>query len=75
MTVRNAGKASDVRRDLRRRSGARTTAIDKIIVQDIDWIVSALLQLLELRRGVPAEGHMAALPAVIKYGVGSPAAY
>ncbi|MGW3477958.1 DEAD/DEAH box helicase [Streptomyces althioticus] len=53
---------------------ATTSAIDKIIVQDLAWIVSALLQLLELRRGVPAEGHMAALPAMIKYGVGSPAA-
>ncbi|MET9039333.1 hypothetical protein [Streptomyces mirabilis] len=53
---------------------ATTSAIDKIIVQDLAWVVSALLQLLELRRGVPAEGHLAALPAMIKYGVGSPAA-
>ncbi|MEW2494356.1 HIRAN domain-containing protein [Streptomyces nodosus] len=53
---------------------ATTSAIDKIIVQDLAWIVSALLELLELRRGVPAEGRMAALPAMIKYGVGSPAA-
>ncbi|MFF1651114.1 hypothetical protein [Streptomyces sp. NPDC058240] len=51
-----------------------TSAIDKIIVQDLAWVVSALLQLLELRRGVPAEGHLGALPAMIKYGVGSPAA-
>ncbi|MFB7782191.1 DEAD/DEAH box helicase [Streptomyces vinaceus] len=53
---------------------ATTSAIDKIIVQDLAWVVSALLQLLELRRGVPAEGRLAALPAMIKYGVGSPAA-
>nr|WP_024126083.1 DEAD/DEAH box helicase [Streptomyces sp. FR1]AHE38701.1 DEAD/DEAH box helicase domain-containing protein [Streptomyces sp. FR1] len=53
---------------------ATTSAIDKIIVQDLAWVVSALLQFLELRRGVPAEGHLAALPAMIKYGVGSPAA-
>ncbi|MFD4760920.1 hypothetical protein ACFWOJ_19110 [Streptomyces sp. NPDC058439] len=51
-----------------------TSAIDKIIVQDLAWVVSALLQLLELRRGIPAEGHLAALPAMLKYGVGSPAA-
>ncbi|MFF8914263.1 hypothetical protein ACF08M_13310 [Streptomyces sp. NPDC015032] len=42
---------------------ATTSAIDKIIVQDLAWVVSTLLQLLELRRGIPAEGHMAALPA------------
>ncbi|MEW2488237.1 DEAD/DEAH box helicase, partial [Streptomyces sp. NPDC048411] len=53
---------------------ATISAIDKIIVQDLAWVVSALLQLLELRRGVAAEGHLAALPAMIKYGVGSPAA-
>ncbi|MFD7671936.1 DEAD/DEAH box helicase [Streptomyces anulatus] len=53
---------------------ATISTIDKIIVQDLAWVVSALLQLLELRRGVPAEGHLAALPAMIKYGVGSPAA-
>jgi hypothetical protein len=53
---------------------ATTSAIDKIIVQDLAWVVSALLQLLELQRGVPAAGHLAALPAMIKYGVNSPAA-
>ncbi|MDN3356832.1 DEAD/DEAH box helicase [Actinomadura sp. DC4] len=53
---------------------ATTSAIDKIIVQDLAWVVSALLQLLELRRGVPAEDRLAALPAMIKYGVGSPTA-
>ncbi|WP_432163945.1 DEAD/DEAH box helicase [Streptomyces tendae] len=53
---------------------ATTSAIDKIIVQDLAWVVSALLQLLELRRGVVAEGRLAALPAMIKYGVGSPTA-
>jgi hypothetical protein len=53
---------------------ATTSAIDRIIVQDLAWIVSAILQLLELRRGVPAEGSLAALPAMIKYGVGVPAA-
>ncbi|MEV5131391.1 hypothetical protein AB0K87_12965 [Streptomyces sp. NPDC053705] len=53
---------------------ATTSAIDKLIVQDLAWVVSAVLQLLELLRGVPAENHMAALPAMIKYGVGSPAA-
>ncbi|MFB6992844.1 HIRAN domain-containing protein, partial [Streptomyces sp. NPDC056304] len=53
---------------------ATTSAIDRIIVQDLAWVVSAVLQILELRRGVPAEGRLAALPAMIKYGVGSPAA-
>lgn len=47
---------------------ATASAIDKIIVQDLAWVVSALLQILELRRGVPAEGCLAALPAMIKYG-------
>ncbi|MEU0110666.1 DEAD/DEAH box helicase [Streptomyces sp. NPDC006251] len=51
-----------------------TSAVDKVITQDLAWVVSALLQLLELRRGVPAEGYLAALPAMIKYGVGTPAA-
>ncbi|MFF2517889.1 HIRAN domain-containing protein [Streptomyces sp. NPDC058086] len=53
---------------------ATISAIDKIIVQDLAWVVSALLQFLELRRGIPAEGHLSALPAMFKYGVGSPAA-
>jgi hypothetical protein len=53
---------------------ATMSAIDKIVVQDLAWVVSALLQLLELRRGVPVEGRLAALPAMIKYGVGTPAA-
>jgi hypothetical protein len=53
---------------------ATTSAIDKIIVQDLAWVVSALLQLLELRHELSAEGHLAALPAMIKYGVDSPAA-
>ncbi|MEU4013418.1 DEAD/DEAH box helicase [Streptomyces pseudogriseolus] len=53
---------------------ATTSAIDRIIVQDLAWVVSAILQLLELRRGIPAEGSLAALPAMIKYGVGTPAA-
>ncbi|MFJ2629952.1 DEAD/DEAH box helicase [Streptomyces sp. NPDC087532] len=51
-----------------------TSAVEKVITQDLAWVVSALLPLLELHRGMPAEGHMAALPAMIKYGVGTPAA-
>lgn len=53
---------------------ATTSAVEKIIVQDLAWVVSALLQILELRRGIPAEGRLAALPAMIKYGVDTPAA-
>lgn len=50
------------------------TAVDTVIAQDLAWTVSALLQLIELRRGSPADGWLAALPAMLKYGVDTPAA-
>ncbi|MFF3381322.1 DEAD/DEAH box helicase [Streptomyces sp. NPDC002680] len=53
---------------------ATTTITDNVIAHDLAWVVSALFQLLELRRDVPAEGTMATLPAMIKYGVDSPTA-
>ncbi|MEU3322054.1 DEAD/DEAH box helicase [Streptomyces sp. NPDC006785] len=51
-----------------------TTVIDKVISHDLAWAVSALLQALELRHGAPAVGWLAALPAMLKYGVSTPAA-
>ncbi|MFG2563236.1 DEAD/DEAH box helicase [Streptomyces sp. NPDC048496] len=53
---------------------ATTTVLDQVVAHDLAWAVSAVLQLLELKRGTPAEGHLAALPAMIKYGVATPAA-
>ncbi|MFE1242365.1 DEAD/DEAH box helicase [Streptomyces tendae] len=48
--------------------------IDSVIGHDLAWATSAILQLLEHRRGIPAEGRLAALPAMAKYGVDTPAA-
>ncbi|MEV6957215.1 DEAD/DEAH box helicase [Streptomyces sp. NPDC051183] len=50
--------------------------IDKVIVQDLAWTVSAILQILETRHGITAEGPLSALPAMLKYGVDTaPACY
>lgn len=50
--------------------------IDKVIVQDLAWAVSSLLQILEIRYGITPEGLLAALPAMLKYGVDTvPACY
>lgn len=51
-----------------------SAVVDRVLTQDLAWVVSALLQLLELRHGELADGALSALPAMIKYGVGSPAA-
>ncbi|MEF9908573.1 HIRAN domain-containing protein [Streptomyces sp. P9-A2] len=50
--------------------------IDKVIVQDLAWAVSSILQILEIRHGITPEGSLAALPAMLKYGVDTaPACY
>ncbi|MFE4263402.1 DEAD/DEAH box helicase [Streptomyces sp. NPDC056883] len=55
---------------------ATSAYIDKVIVQDLAWGVSSILQILETRHGLTAEGPLAALPAMLKYGVDTaPACY
>ncbi|MFF5826027.1 DEAD/DEAH box helicase [[Kitasatospora] papulosa] len=50
--------------------------IDKVIVQDLSWAVSSILQILETRHGITPEGPLATLPAMLKYGVDTaPACY
>ncbi|WP_031008971.1 DEAD/DEAH box helicase [Streptomyces sp. NRRL F-5727] len=50
--------------------------IDKVITQDLAWAVSSILQILETRHGITPEGPLAALPAMLKYGVDTaPACY
>ncbi|MEU3907937.1 DEAD/DEAH box helicase [Streptomyces goshikiensis] len=50
--------------------------IDEVIVQDLAWAVSSILQILETRHGITAEGLLATLPAMLKYGVPTaPACY
>ncbi|WP_030792757.1 DEAD/DEAH box helicase [Streptomyces sp. NRRL S-920] len=50
--------------------------IDKVIVQDLAWAVSSILQILETRYGITPEGPLATLPAMLKYGVDTaPACY
>ncbi|MFZ3491790.1 DEAD/DEAH box helicase [Streptomyces sp. 5.8] len=50
--------------------------IDEVIVQDLAWVVSSILQILETRHGITVEGPLAALPAMLKYGVDTaPACY
>ncbi|MFJ8763158.1 DEAD/DEAH box helicase [Streptomyces cyaneofuscatus] len=50
--------------------------IDKVIVQDLAWAVSSILQILETRYGITPQGPLATLPAMLKYGVDTaPACY
>jgi len=48
--------------------------LDKLITQDLAWTASSILQILETRHGITAEGPLAALPAMLKYGVDTVAA-
>lgn len=43
--------------------------VDKVIVQDLAWVVSAILQILESRHESLAATQFSALPAKLKYGV------
>ncbi|WP_331718346.1 DEAD/DEAH box helicase [Streptomyces sp. NBC_00624] len=74
-----ASPLTDLHREYQLVLGAKditdtTSLIDKVITHDLAWVVSAILQLLELLRSTPAEGALAVLPAMIKYGVGTPTA-
>ncbi|WP_344612107.1 DEAD/DEAH box helicase [Dactylosporangium salmoneum] len=51
-----------------------TSMLDRIVVQDLAWVLSAILQMLELRLGQPATGPISAVSAMAKYGVPTVAA-
>jgi hypothetical protein len=64
--------------ELRRRHGTGlgaedpmrfAAALDRIVVHDLAWVLSAIVQLLEHERGAPASGRLSALAAMAKYGV------
>jgi hypothetical protein len=71
--------------ELRRRHGAAlgsedpmkfAAALDRIVVHDLAWVLSAIVQLLEHERGEPLVGHPNAVAAMAKYGVATePACY
>jgi hypothetical protein len=71
--------------ELRRRHGTALGAddpmkfaavLDRIVVHDLAWVLSAIVQLLEHERGEPLAGHMNAVAAMAKYGVATePACY
>lgn len=50
--------------------------LDRIVVHDLAWVLSAIIQLLEHERGEPLVGHVNAVAAMAKYGVATePACY
>ena len=50
--------------------------LDRIVVHDLAWVLSAILQLLEHERGRAFSGQLNAIAAMAKYGVGTePACY
>jgi hypothetical protein len=71
--------------DLRRRHGTAlgtddpmkfAAVLDRIVVHDLAWVLSAIIQLLEHERGEPLVGHVNAVAAMAKYGVATePACY
>jgi hypothetical protein len=71
--------------ELRHRHGAAlgtddpmkfAAVLDRIVVHDLAWVLSAIVQLLEHERGEPLTGHLTAMAAMAKYGVGTePACY
>lgn len=71
--------------ELRRRHGTTLGAedamkfaaiLDRIVVHDLAWVLSAIVQLLEHERGEPLLGPARAVAAMAKYGVGTePACY
>jgi hypothetical protein len=71
--------------ELRRRHGTAlgtvdpmkfAAVLDRIVVHDLAWVLSAIVQLLEHERGEPVVGHMNAVAAMTKYGVATePACY
>lgn len=71
--------------ELRRRHGVAlgtedpmkfAAVLDRIVVHDLAWVLSAIVQLLERERGEPLGGHVNAVAAMAKYGVATePACY
>lgn len=71
--------------ELRHRHGAAlgtedpmkfAAVLDRIVVHDLAWVLSAIVQLLEHERGEPLVGHLSAVAAMAKYGVATePACY
>lgn len=64
--------------DLRQRHGALVgvedpmkfaACLDRIVVHDLAWVVSAIIQLVERELGETVDGRLEALPAMVKYGV------
>nr|BEK71550.1 hypothetical protein KPHV_87770 [Kitasatospora purpeofusca] len=53
---------------------ATSVLIDDVIVNNLAWAVSSILQILETRHGITPSEPLATLPAMLKYGVASPAA-
>jgi len=69
--------------ELRRRHGAAVgvtdamrfaKALDRVVVHDLSWVLSAVLQLADHERDVPLPSHITAVSAMTKYGVDSEAA-
>ncbi|MEV1179109.1 HIRAN domain-containing protein, partial [Nonomuraea sp. NPDC049784] len=70
--------------ELRRRHGARlgpddpmrfVKVLDRLVVHDLAWVISAIVQLWEHERdGLPLPGPVTACAAMIKYGVDSESA-
>ncbi len=50
------------------------SVLDRLVTRDLAWALSALLHLLEHACAQPLTAELAALPAMAKYGVDSPAA-
>lgn len=71
--------------ELRHRHGAAlgtedpmkfAAVLDRIVVHDLAWVLSAIVQLLEHERGEPLVGHLSAVAAMAKHGVATePACY
>lgn len=69
--------------DLRNRHGTSVgvvdpmkfaTCLDRIVVHDLAWVVSAIIQLVERELDDSVGGRLEALPAMVKYGVSTEAA-
>ncbi len=48
--------------------------LDRIVVNDLAWVLSAVVQLLAAEVPEPLPTPLTAMPAIAKYGVGTPAA-
>jgi hypothetical protein len=48
--------------------------LDSLVVNDLAWVLSAVVQLLALELDEPLPATLTSLPAMVKYGVSTPAA-